>query len=85
MINFLTFRANALSSLSLLKKKTLQYLTKNEIEKWIKKEYERHYPVSKNETLPDTVWNDPTFIQTLENKALEDHILTNYENGIEQG
>jgi len=44
--NFLTFRNNALQSLTLIseKQKRRQYrMNKTEIEAWIKSEYERHY------------------------------------------
>jgi len=42
-MDFLRFRANALSSLTLLKPKNKHiFMSKDEIEDWIKKEYERH-------------------------------------------
>jgi len=41
-IDFTTFRSNALQGLTLDKKKSKK-MSKDEIEKWIKDEYKRHY------------------------------------------
>lgn len=49
MMNFLQFRSNALQSLALVKDFP-NYWSKDDVEKWVKKEYERHYGKrSKNE------------------------------------
>jgi hypothetical protein len=49
-MDYLTFRANALSSLTLLKRRDNfppKWWSKDDIEKWVKKEYERHYKSNK--------------------------------------
>lgn len=45
-MDYLTFRSGALQNITLLKGKErqrFQLMTKDEIEAWIKSEYERHY------------------------------------------
>ena len=47
MMDYLTFRANALSALSVLKptdKFPPNHWSKDDLENWVKKEYQRHYP-----------------------------------------
>lgn len=41
-LNFIVFRSHALQSLSLLSVKRRNLMTKDDIEAWIKKEYQRH-------------------------------------------
>ena len=41
-LNFMVFRSRALQSLSLLSMKQKNIMTKDDIEAWIKKEYQRH-------------------------------------------
>ena len=88
MIDFPTFRDNALANIPLIKN-----MSRNEIEKYIKseykksqaKEYEHQQVANFCSTLPNTVWDDPDFLDQLEVLAREDEILTRYENGLEQG
>lgn len=47
-VDFLTFRSHALQSLSLLSDKqrretNMNTMSKDDIEAWVKKEYDRHY------------------------------------------
>jgi len=48
-MSFLQFRSNALQSLSLLKGKQKVSMSKDEIEDWIKVEYNRLYNKTKGE------------------------------------
>lgn len=52
-------------------------MSKTQQEKWIKKEYERHYG-----TLDD-FWDDPAFLEKLETDAELEKKMTHYEHGQE--
>ena len=49
-MDYLTFRSNALSALSLAKERDNfppRHWSKDDLESWVKKEYLRHYPKAK--------------------------------------
>ena len=73
MIDFLTFRSNALANLTLMKKKS-RFNSIEEKETWIKNEYERQ--------VNDSVWNDPDYLKDLEKRAEKDEVINRYEKGL---
>ena len=55
-MNYLEFRSGALQGLTLVPQKQRKIQTKDELERWIRSEYERHYPLKpKGERHNETV------------------------------
>jgi hypothetical protein len=46
-MDYLQFRSNALQGLSLIPVKKRPLWSKDEMENWVKREYEKHYPKKK--------------------------------------
>jgi len=72
------FRSNALQSLSLLpKSEKHQFVSKEDIENWIKKEYERHvarYRVELKRTIRKENINIPSDLSTEELESIFNYI-----------
>jgi len=73
MIDFLTFRNNALTSLTLMKKKP-RFNSIEDREAWIKNEYDRQ--------VNESVWNDPDYLEQLEQRAEVDDVINRHEKGL---
>ena len=73
MIDFLTFRSNALTNLTLMKKKP-RFNSIEDREAWIKSEYDRQ--------VNESVWNDPDYLKQLEQRAEVDEVINRYEKGL---